>query len=472
MEHSVILPLDGEGGPSVALAKEGSEGVKPGADRFAGNLRHFAATPSTTPSARSPFPIKGKDGGRRHNQVANRENRMKYFLTAAAAALTLTATAAAQDYFPPRGDADWERREAVEMGLDPVALQAAVDFAVANETAPPDGWTGVDVRDLSVMVPLTWAFEPFSSPVGELRPRGGPAGIILRDGYIVAEWGDLERVDMTFSISKSFLSHTVGLAVDDGLIASVDEPVSGSVEDSRFHTDHNAPITWDQMLRQTSGWWGTLFDKPAWADRPARDNPARDLVAGPPEPGSAWEYNDVRVNALALAALHVWQRPLPDVLAERIMGPIGSSGTWEWHGYENSHVEIGGETMWSVSGGGHWGGGMMISAYDQARFGLLGLHRGNWDGEQLLSESWYERSLMPTDVMPSYGYMNFFLNTPGDERAAIAVEEAPAGSFAYLGAGANMIFIDPEHDIVAVVRWIDAGQRGAFIRHLMQAVEE
>ena len=180
----------------------------------------------------------------------------------------------------------------------------------------------------------------------------------------------------------------------------------------------------------------------------------------------------MRVNALALAALHVWQRPLPDVLAERIMDPIGSSGTWEWHGYENSHVEIGGETMWSVSGGGHWGGGMMISAYDQARFGLLGLHRGNWDGEQLLSEGWYERSLTPTDVMPSYGYMNFFLNTPGDERAAIAVEEAPAGSFAYLGAGANMIFIDPEHDIVAVVRWIDAGQRGEFIRRLMAAVEE
>jgi hypothetical protein len=48
------------------------------------------------------------------------------------------------------------------------------------------------------------------------------------------------------------------------------------------HTEHNAPITWDQLLRQTSGWWGTLFDKPAWADRPARDDPTRDLVAGPP----------------------------------------------------------------------------------------------------------------------------------------------------------------------------------------------
>lgn len=397
---------------------------------------------------------------------------MKRLLMAAAAAIAITATANAQDYFPPRGDSDWERRDPAELGLDADALQAAVDFAIANETQPREGWEGVDARDLSVMVPLTWAFEPHSSPLGELRPRGAPAGIILRDGYIVAEWGDLDRVDMTFSISKTFLSHTVGLAVQDGLIESVEDPVSGYVDDPRFNTDHNTPITWDQMLRQTSGWWGTLFDKPAWADRPARDNPARDLVAGPPEPGSAWEYNDVRVNALALAALHVWQRPLPEVLAERIMDPIGSSGTWEWHGYENSYVDIGGEEMWSVSGGGHWGGGMMLSAYDQARFGLLGLHRGNWDGTQLLFEDWYDLATTPTDVMPSYGFMNFFLNTPGDEDAAIAVAEAPAGSFAYLGAGANMIFIDPEHDIVAVVRWIESGQRGDFIRHLMEAVEE
>lgn len=397
---------------------------------------------------------------------------MKSAALGISALLLVTLPACAQDYVPPRGDANWEQRDPADMGLDPDALQAAIDFAIANETTPPEGWEGIDVRDLSLMVPLTWAFEPHSSPLGELRPRGEPSGLILRDGYIVASWGELERVDMTFSISKTFLSHTIGLALADGLIADVNDPVSSDVADPLFHTEHNTPITWDQMLRQTSGWWGTLWDKPAWADRPARDNPARDLVAGPPEPGSAWEYNDVRVNALALAGLHVWERELPDVLAERIMDPIGSSGTWEWHGYENSHVTLNGEEMWSVSGGGHWGGGMMLSAYDQARFGLLGLRRGNWGGEQLVPEDFYTAATTPTDVMPSYGYMNFFLNVPGDERAAIAVEEAPASSFAYLGAGANMIYIDPEHDIVAVVRWIDSSQRNEFIRQLMAAIED
>ena len=393
-------------------------------------------------------------------------------ITAAAAMMIASVSVQAQDYFPGEGNEGWERRGAAEMGLNSDALQTAIDFAIAHETQPAEGWEGIDPRDLSLMVPLRWAFEPHSSPLGELRSRGAPSGIIMRGGYIVAEWGELDRVDMTFSISKTFLSHVVGLAVDDGLIASVDDAVSNYTDDPLFNTEHNTPITWDQMLRQTSGWSGTLWGKPDWADRPARDNPARDLVAGPPTPGAAWEYNDVRVNALALAALHVWEEPLAQVLDDRIMTPIGSPGTWEWHGYKNSWVEIEGETMWSVSGGGHWGGGMMLTAYDQARLGLLGLHRGNWNGTQILSDNWFENSLTPTDVAPHYGYMNFFLNRPGMSGAAVAVESAPTSSFAYLGAGANMVYIDPEHDIVAVVRWIESSDRNEFVDLLMQAVEE
>ena len=106
--------------------------------------------------------------------------------------------------------------------------------------------------------------------------------------------------------------------------------------------------------------------------------PWSDLAAGPPVPGEHWEYNDTRVNLLALAALEVARRPLPDILRERIMEPIGASDAWHWEGYENSYVDIDGEMIQSVAGGGHWGGGMFISARDQARFGLLGLHRGNW----------------------------------------------------------------------------------------------
>ena len=114
-----------------------------------------------------------------------------------------------------------------------------------------------------------------------------------------------------------------------------------------------------------------------------------------PPPGTFWEYNDVRVNRLALALLRRFRRPLPEVFAERIMRPIGASSDWSWHGYRTSMVEIDGQMIESVSGGSHWGGGIAIHAEDQARIGLLMLRRGVWEGRQLLPESWIDESLKP-----------------------------------------------------------------------------
>ena len=66
------------------------------------------------------------------------------------------------------------------------------------------------------------------------------------------------------------------------------------------------------------------------------------------------EYNDVRVNRLSLAALRVLDKPLPSVLKDRIMDPIGASSSWSWNGYTTSFVDLNGEKVQSVSGGGHW----------------------------------------------------------------------------------------------------------------------
>jgi len=390
-------------------------------------------------------------------------------LLAAVLVLAWTGLAGAQEYFPPEGAENWERVEPAAAGFEPDALRAAIDFAIASETRNPAPLGDVvAARELTIMVPLQWAAEPYSDPVGPLADRGDPSGLIVRGGRIVAQWGQPERVDMTFSVTKSFLSHVVGIALEDGLIGDVNMPVSAQVDDERFHTAHNAAISWDQMLRQTSGWWGELWGKPAWADRPG-ENAFDDLVAGPPEPGSAFEYNDVRVNALALAATHVFRRELPDVLRERIMDPIGASDGWIWHGYENSHVAIDGQSLLSVSGGGHWGGGMFIDAFDMARFGLLTLNRGVWNGERLLSDSFYDAALTPGEHNPGYGYMNFFLNAPGTRFHSDAV---PANAYFHLGAGANIIFVSPDHDLVAVARWIDSASATAFFEQLIASIED
>ena len=147
------------------------------------------------------------------------------------------------------------------------------------------------------------------------------------------------------------------------------------------------------------------------------------------------------------------------------MDPIGASQTWRWYGYENSWVEIDGVAAQSVSGGGHWGGGMFISARDMARFGLLTLRQGRWKDKQILSEEWVRMATTSTGAQPTYGFMNFFLNT--DRKY---LPSAPALAFAHVGNGTNMIYVDPQHDIVVVVRWIENGAADNFISRVLASI--
>ena len=116
----------------------------------------------------------------------------------------------------------------------------------------------------------------------------------------------------------------------------------------------------------------------------------------------------MRVNVLALAALQVWRRPLPQVLKENIMDPIGASNTWRWFGYENSWVVIDGQPVQSVTGGGHWGGGMFINAYDMARFGSDPAPRQMEGPPARSPSSGSSMALTPTPAEPTYGFMNWF----------------------------------------------------------------
>lgn len=380
-------------------------------------------------------------------------------------------------YFPSAQN--WEKRSPESLGLNPAKIKAAIQYAQEQESTNP--------RDLELAHYQSFGREPFGEAAGPLKERGPATGLIIYKGYIVAEWGEPNRVDMTFSVTKSMVSSTVGLAVDRGMIKSVHDTVypymapiwvmePGKRFDRAeamgqpqlldlFNTPHNRKITWDQLLRQTSSWQGTLWGKPDWADRPSPDsktwlNPERAA------PGTVYEYNDSRVNVLALATLNIWRRPLPQVLKEYIMDPIGASNTWRWYGYDNSWVLMDGQMVQSVSGGGHWGGGMFINAYDMARFGYLSLHKGKWKGQQLLSENWYKMATTPTPVKTDYGFMNYFLNT--DQKA---LPSAPATIFWHLGNGNNVIFVLPDQDFVVVARWLKGDGMDGLLKRVLEAKE-
>ena len=360
-------------------------------------------------------------------------------------------------YFPSADD--WAIRSPSEAGFDAKKLNEAVAFARENE------YSGE--RDLQIAILRGFEQEPYHQLLGPVRERGGPAGVILKDGYIVAQWGDVRRVDMTFSVTKSYLSTVAGLAVDAGLISNVQDSVGRYVWDGTFDGTHNSRITWDHLLTQSSDWSGQLFGGYDWADRPP-DTGGIDAWKKRPlqPPGTHFEYNDVRVNVLAYSLLQVWRRPLPMILKEKVMDPIGASTTWRWYGYDNSFVNVDGVMMQSVSGGGHSGGGLFINTLDHARFGLLFARQGQWQGDTLLSEDWIQRVQQPSAANESYGYM-WWLNR--GERAWEGVNESV---YYAAGFGGNFIVVDEERDLVMVVRWLEPSQIGEMVRKVWGALGE
>ena len=375
-------------------------------------------------------------------------------------------------YFPSVNN--WQTKTPAELGLNPAKIQETISFAKENEIKNP--------RNMEISHYQSFGKEPFGFAIGPFKERGEPTGLIIYKGYIVASWGEPARCDITHSVTKSFLSSVVGLAVDRGLIKSVQDtiasymppieiygqPVNRLADDfgkaemlNLFDTPHNKTITWDAMLRQTSDWEGTLWGKPDWADRPDKDA-TKWLNRPRNKSGSVYEYNDVRVNALSLAALSVWRKPLPQVLKENLMDKIGASNTWRWTGYRNSWIVLDGQAVQSVSGGGHWGGGMFINAYDMGRFGLLSLNKGRWKDQQILSENWVNQALTPTAAQPTVGYMNWFLNTNQK-----LLPSASSNVFYHLGNGTNMIYVDPDHELVMVVRWLTTDAMDGVVKRVL-----
>lgn len=357
--------------------------------------------------------------------------------------------------FPPRSG--WRRASPETLGFEPAALARACNYAEASEIDWPIDVGAMVFRDDP---------PPFNRLLGPTKPRGAASGVVVKEGWLAAEWGTPERVDMTFSATKSYLWACVALAVDRGLIESVDDRVLDYVDGPWFEGPRNGTVTWRHLLQQTSEWSGSLFGVPDTVDH-NRGVGRQTGKKGEPRrlrrPGEFWEYNDIRVNALALAALHVWREPLADVLRREVMEPIGATASWQWHAYDNARVSVGGTTMESVPGGAHWGGGLWISAYDHARYGLLMLARGQWHGGRIFSEASIDQALTPCPVNQRYGFL-WWLN---EDRQAWP--RASERAFAAIGAGGNLVCVVPEHRLVVVTRW--AGDAAGVVDRVIAAMD-
>ncbi len=366
-----------------------------------------------------------------------------------------TSLKAQQLYFPERHH--WENKPPSDFDIDSETLNEAIDFAQKNE------YSGS--KDLRIAILKGFAHEPYHKIMGPTKKRGAPSGIILKNGYIIAQWGDVARVDMTFSVTKSYLSTMAGLAIDQQLIKSVDDTVTQYVWDHTFDGAHNQKISWRHLLTQSSDWSGQLWDGYDWADRPPKTGSIDDWKSRKLHtPGTIFEYNDVRVNVLAYSLLNVWRKPLPELLKDQIMDPIQASNTWRWYGYENSWVTIDGHKLQSVSGGGHSGGGLFINTLDHARFGLLFMNNGMWKNKQLISKQWIYNATQSSEANSNYGFM-WWLNRKGNRHW----KGLPEHIFYAAGFGGNFIVIDQQQKLVIVTRWLEPNQIDEFITKVYQA---
>jgi hypothetical protein len=254
-------------------------------------------------------------------------------------------------------------------------------------------------------------------------------------------------------------------------------------------------ITWRQLLTQTSDWRGTLYGVPWWADPQGRQAPDAPAEA----PGARFAYNDVRTNLCSLALTHLIGASNAETLGSRILRPIGVPDGWSWRGLHPMRTTVTGRDgapreVAVTTGGSHWGGGLWCTAEDLARYGLLHLRGGTWGAERLLSAAWCAELLRPTPVREPYGLMwwrnpeaggpvgpgragRSVASSPADPAAgphgpatpgpapsplgAVAGEDAfyPGSGvrgFAAHGTGDQVVWCDPDRDLVAVVRWATA----------------
>ena len=343
----------------------------------------------------------------------------------------------------------------------------AIDHARSHEIAWP--------RD-PASEPAKWGVHhddppPFNRLRGPVHVRGGVSGVILARGEEVAAWGEPDRADQTFSVAKTYLAILAGIAHARGLLQP-HERVGERLPGIGFDSGHNRAITWEHLLTQTSEWQGECFGMPDQVEHhrrvshdpkppQGRKGERRELHA----PGTFWEYNDVRINQLSLALLHLFRQPLPEVFLEQVLRPLGGGAGFAWEGYDDAWVDIDGRRLQSVPGGTHWGGGVSISSRDQARVGRLLLAGGMHEGRQVVPRDWVRRMQEPNAVAPFYGYLTW-LNREGR-----MFSEASRASYFMFGAGGHVTWVDPAREAVVVVRWLDGAHSKGFVSRVVNALD-
>ncbi len=255
--------------------------------------------------------------------------------------------------------------------------------------------------------------------------------VVIRNGYLVGEhygpaWDAATR-QQAYSVSKSFTSCLLGMLMDDGVIAGVDEPAATFI--SEWNDPEHGAVTIGHLLSMDSGLQYNLFTDPLLFA--SRDQSA--YAVGLPmqhTPGTQWVYHNAACQVPSRIILNVTGMQPGVFAARRLAAVIGMpTATWE--------TDRAGNTLTYM--------GVIASARELAKFGYLFLRQGRWEDRQVVSADYVDRATRPSQALnPFYGYL-WWLNTAG-----LAMPDVPADAYAAMGFQEKRIYVVPSLDLVAV----------------------
>ena len=284
-----------------------------------------------------------------------------------------------------------------------------------------------------------------------LEASGTTAFLVVHDDKLLYEryfnGYDQRSVNTSFSMAKSFASALVGLAIDEGYIKSVDEPITNYLpellkKDKRFKS-----ITIRHLLTMSSGikyeegatlpWSEAADDTKTYYSTDLRELALNCQIEG--TPGQYFEYNNYNPLLVGMILEQATGTHVSHYLQEKLWKPMGMEADGSW---SLDSKEDGFEKMES---------GVNARARDFARFGMLFAKEGNWRGKQLISRVWVEESTRPdTSADPSRDYQYFWwVNTPNGKN-----------HFSAQGNYGQYIYVAPEKDLVIVRLGKEEGEQG------------
>jgi CubicO group peptidase (beta-lactamase class C family) len=282
---------------------------------------------------------------------------------------------------------------------------------------------------------------------GFLRRTDTLAFLVVQDDRLVYEryFGGSKRqtLQTSFSVAKSFLSTLVGIAIDEGSIGSIDDPVTEHVPELLERDPRFERITLRDLLSMSSGLRYVEQSLPflPWGDdiNTYYGTDLRELALTETRieraPGEVWLYNNYNPLLLGLVLERAAGTSVSDFMATRLWQPLGAEydATWsldsETSGFEKLES------------------GLNVAPVDYARFGVLFLHGGEWDGTRIVSQDWVrDATAADATADPARHYQAFWW-----------IDTERPGRFYALGNFGQYIYVAPDAEAVIVRNGRDWG---------------